>query len=111
MRGSLPLSRSHLPPIVIPAKAGIQLYCSKLDPDFRQGDEYKNSLIFPSPLCGRRWRDAFSIEPDEGVPPHRTPAHVPPIVIPAKAGIQLYCSKLDPDFRQGDEETDKRKTF
>jgi hypothetical protein len=26
------------------------------------------------------------------------------IVIPAKAGIQLHRSKLDPDFRQGDEE-------
>jgi hypothetical protein len=31
------------------------------------------------------------------------------IVIPAKAGIQLYRSKLDPDFRQGDEENKERR--
>jgi len=32
-------------------------------------------------------------------------------VIPAKAGIQLHVrpSKLDPDFRQGDEENKERK--
>src|SRR5215207_9037738 len=35
------------------------------------------------------------------------------IVIPAKAGIQLYVvgSKLDPDFRQGDDNGAKRDTF
>jgi hypothetical protein len=35
------------PSFVIPAKAGIQLYRSKLDPDFRQGDERG---MFPLPL-------------------------------------------------------------
>ena len=33
--------------IVIPAKAGIQLHRSKLDPDFRQGDEKKEIENFP----------------------------------------------------------------
>ena len=42
IRGSSP--RMTCPSIVIPAKAEIQLHtlrCSKLDPDFRQGDEEK----------------------------------------------------------------------
>jgi hypothetical protein len=31
------------------------------------------------------------------------------IVSPAKAGIQLHRAKLDPDFRQGDEQNDLTK--
>ena len=46
----------------------------------------------------------LSIEPDERYPLTEPSRTCPPIVIPAKAGIQLYRSKLDPDFRRGDEE-------
>jgi hypothetical protein len=46
---------------------------------------------FPSPLVGEGGEMRFGIEPDEGSLP-LSRSHLPSIVIPAKAGIQLHVS-------------------
>jgi hypothetical protein len=59
------------------------------------------------PLIGMLSRELFLVRPFIRHPLEAL------IVIPAKAGIPLHVfgSKLDPDFRQGDDERRNRKTL
>src|SRR5215213_9661961 len=79
MRGSSP-RMTRPPPSSFRRKPLIQLYRSKLDLRLSSGCRA---------VADARIKSAHDASPS--------------FVIPAKAGIQLYRSKLDPDFRQGDE--------
>jgi hypothetical protein len=81
----------NLSHIVIPAKAGIPLHFlegPKLDPDFRRGDDERETPSF------RQDDDSCEIAGSSPAMTIEIAGNLSPIVIPAKAGIQLQSGRL-----------------
>jgi hypothetical protein len=86
---------SHLPSSSFRRTPLIQLHTLrrlKLDPDFRQGDEWKTRRLCTSPSSSFRRRPLIQLHPLRHGRAESRPSRLSSsnIVIPAKAGIQLH---------------------